>query len=144
LSLAAVGWVFAALAAAAAQLTESAASARGIAVVVLGATFLLRAVGDTSGAGNRLSWLSWLSPIGWAHLVRPFAGERWWILGLAVITVVVLVSVAVVFSARRDLAAGCCRPDRARPLPRPGCAARWPWRGGCTAARCWGGPLGSP
>jgi ABC-2 type transport system permease protein len=110
LSLAAVGWVFAALAAVTAQLTESAASARGIAVAMLGGTFLLRAIGDTAGPGP----LSWLSPIGWAHLIRPFAAERWWILLLAVLAVVVLVPVAITLSARRDVAAGVLPP---RPGP---------------------------
>jgi len=78
LQLAAAGWVFAAVGAVAAQLTSGAGSARGIAVGVLGGTWLLRVIGDVSGlSGGAVSWLSWLSPIGWAHKLRPFAGERW-------------------------------------------------------------------
>ena len=50
---------------------------------MLGLAFLLRAVGDsTTGA----RWLSWLSPIGWAQQLRPFAGERWWVLVLPALT----------------------------------------------------------
>src|SRR6266542_1932742 len=64
-----------------AQLTEGAGAARGIAVSVLGAAYLLRIAGDLSGqAGGGLSWLSWLSPIGWVHRIYPYGGDRWWIL----------------------------------------------------------------
>src|SRR5262249_61804950 len=44
------GLVFAALAAVTAQLSETARGARGAAIAVLGATFLLRGVGDSAGA----------------------------------------------------------------------------------------------
>jgi ABC-2 type transport system permease protein len=84
LELAAAGWIFAAVGAVAAQLTDSAAGARAIAISALGAAYLLRVVGDLSGqAGGGLSWLSWLSPIGWAHRIRPYGDERWWLLALA-------------------------------------------------------------
>ena len=78
LATAATGVVFAAITAVACQLAAYARTANGIAAGVLGLAFLLRAVGDsTTGA----RWLSWLSPIGWAQQLRPFAGERWWVLG---------------------------------------------------------------
>jgi ABC-2 type transport system permease protein len=79
-------------------------------VAVLGAAYLLRAAGDADGAGSAVSWLSWLSPLGWAHQLRPFAGERWWTLALALAVVVLLVSLALALSARRDVAAGLTRP----------------------------------
>ena len=65
------GLVLAGVAAISAQLTEYARPANGIALAVLGAAFLLRAIGDTA---TGLSWLSWLSPIGWAERFQPFAG----------------------------------------------------------------------
>src|SRR5450756_3170018 len=55
--------------------------ASGIAGAALGLSYLLRAIGDSS-SGQRLQWLSWLSPIGWGQQVRPFAGERWWVMTL--------------------------------------------------------------
>ncbi|MEO5576528.1 MAG: ABC transporter permease [Gaiellaceae bacterium] len=110
LSLAAVGWTFAALAAVAAQLTESASAARGIAVAGLGAAWLLRAAGDARGPSGAASWLAWLSPIGWARRIRSFAGERWWILALVVALVLVLSAAAAALAARRDLGAGVLRP----------------------------------
>jgi ABC-2 type transport system permease protein len=107
LGLATAGWVFAAIGAVVAQLTTGAGSARGIGIVVLSAAFLLRGVGDVSGqSGGGLGWVSWLSPIGWAHQFRPFNGERWWVLGVAACAVVMLTAVGVALSARRDIGSG--------------------------------------
>ena len=66
----------AAIAAVAAQVTESARTANGIAATVLGARYVLRAVGDTSGP----ALLSWMSPLGWVLHLRPYSGNRWWVL----------------------------------------------------------------
>ncbi|WUI01394.1 ABC transporter permease [Spirillospora sp. NBC_00431] len=109
-AFAGVGCLFAAVGGLAAQLTFSAGAARGIALGVLGAAYLLRASGDAGGSGNSLSWLSWLSPIGWAHRVRPFADERWWVLALPIALVIVLSVAAMVLSTRRDLGAGIVQP----------------------------------
>jgi ABC-2 type transport system permease protein len=115
LQLAAAGWAFAAVGAVAAQLTSGAGAARGIAVGVLGGTWLLRVIGDVSGlSGGGLSWLSWLSPIGWAHQLRPYAGERWWVLFLPVALTALGAAVAVALEARRDVGAGLL-PDRPGP-----------------------------
>jgi ABC-2 type transport system permease protein len=75
LALACSGLVFSALAAAAAQLATSARTARGIAFAALGTFFALRAIGDATDGT-----LSWFSPLGWSLQVRPYAGERWWVL----------------------------------------------------------------
>ncbi|MGW5717527.1 ABC transporter permease [Amycolatopsis sp. NPDC003865] len=95
------GWVFAGVGAVAAQLTWGASGARGLGIGVLVLAFLLRAAGDSGSAG----WLAWLSPIGWAHRMRPFAGEQWWVLLLALFATGSLVVLAVALSARRDLGA---------------------------------------
>jgi len=58
------------LAAVAAQLAAGARAARGMAIGVLGAAYLLRAVGDAGGASGP-GWLTWLSPLGWTELARP-------------------------------------------------------------------------
>ncbi len=59
---------FAAIAALTAQLAASARASRGIAIGVLGAAYLLRAVGDAAGSSGP-SWLTWLSPpVGARHL----------------------------------------------------------------------------
>ena len=109
------GLVFAAVAAVAAQLTQGARTATAIAAAVLGGTYLLRAVGDTGPTA-----LTWISPIGWAMRMRPYAGERWWVAGLAVAVGVVLTVVAYALVGRRDLDAGML-PQR----PGPATAAGW-------------------
>ncbi|OKK01332.1 ABC transporter permease [Amycolatopsis sp. CB00013] len=103
------GWAFGAIAAVAAQLCRSARLATGIAGGVLGLAYLLRAIGDSGP-----EWLSWLSPIGWAQQIRPFAGERWWVVALPVAFAAVLLLVAVRLSDGRDLGAGLLA-DRAGP-----------------------------
>lgn len=112
---AATGWVFAAVAAVAAQLTSSARSARAISILALGIAYVLRLVGDISGIGDgTLSWLSWLSPLGWVHRMRPYGGEQWWPAVLTLGVTVVLAAVALAVSARRDVGAGLM-PSRLGP-----------------------------
>jgi polyether ionophore transport system permease protein len=108
-SLGAAGLIFAAVGAVTAQLTTSARAANGLAGVVLGAAFALRAVGDANHTA-----LTWLSPLGLAHESRPFAGERWWPLLLCVVIAGALATLAFALFARRDLGAGVL-PDRPGP-----------------------------
>jgi ABC-2 type transport system permease protein len=101
----AVACVFAVIAAVAAQLTENARTANGIAAAAVGVAFVLRAVGDTSGP----TWLTWLSPSGWSTQVRPFAGDRFWVLLIPAGFMIAGVTVAYALAARRDLGAGLIR-----------------------------------
>jgi polyether ionophore transport system permease protein len=105
------GCLFAAVAGVCAQLTESARTARGMAIGVLGAAYLLRAVGDPAA---RLSWLSWVSPLGWIERVQPYAGPRWWLLLVGAAVTVMLAAAAAVLAGGRDLGAGLvpARPGR--------------------------------
>jgi ABC-2 type transport system permease protein len=96
------GLVFTSVAACAAQLTDSARSARGIALTVTGLAFLVRGAGDAAGA----AWLTWLSPLGWVTQIRPYGQERWWVPGLLLALAVALAWVAFRLSERRDLGAG--------------------------------------
>jgi ABC-2 type transport system permease protein len=109
--LAFAGWVFAGVAAVAAQLTSGAGSARGIAAIVLGATFLFRVVGDISDeSGGPLSWFTWLSPIGWLQAIRPYGGDHWWPVALTAVVSLVLAGIGAALSARRDIGAGLLPP----------------------------------
>ena len=114
LAFATAGCIFAAVAAVVAQLTESAGAARSIAISILGLAFLLSAAGDVGGEDSGLRWLTWASPIGWVHQVRPFADERWWVFALAAVAFVVLAAAAYALSGRRDVGAGLLPP---RPGP---------------------------
>lgn len=102
---AAVGIVFAGVAAVTVQITEYSRGATGLALAVIGLAYALRAAGDI-GDGT----LSWLSPIGWAQATYVYVDDRWWPLLIAVAATVVLVLVAFWLSTRRDVGAGLRRP----------------------------------
>jgi ABC-2 type transport system permease protein len=109
LTWAGVGIAFGAVAALAAQLAESGRAANGMAVAALGAAYVLRAVGDATG-DTEPAWISWISPIGWGQQIRPFAGDRWWLVLLPLAFAAVLGAGAYALSARRDLGAGLLPP----------------------------------
>ena len=104
------GLAFTGIAAVAAQLSSSARAARGIALAVLGAAFVLRGVGDSAGAAGP-GWLSWLSPLAWIQLARPFAAARGWVLVLPLAMAAAGTGLAFALADRRDLGAGLL-PDR--------------------------------
>ncbi len=110
------GLVFGALAAIAAQVSGTARGARAMAITALGVAFLLRGAGD-SGGSHGLTWLTWLSPLGWPELIRPFAAERWWVFALPAATAVACTAVAFALAAFRDHGAGMVKP---RPGPAQG------------------------
>ncbi|KZB81738.1 ABC transporter permease [Amycolatopsis regifaucium] len=108
---AATGLVFTAVAAVAVQVAEYSRTANGIGATLVGVAFLLRAVGDsTADAG----WVSWLSPLGWAQQLRPFADERWWVFLLPLATAVVVGAIGYALIPRRDVGTGLLPP---RPGP---------------------------
>ncbi|MFF8814284.1 ABC transporter permease [Streptomyces pactum] len=132
LSVGLTGLVFAALAAVAAQFTENARLARGITLGALGIAFLLRMAGDaardaTTGSGHVLGWLS---PLGWAGAVRPFAGDRWWPLALSALLTAVSAAAAYALVARRDIGTGFwpARPGPASAGPALGGVYGLAWR----------------
>ena len=139
---AAAGWVFAAIGGVAAQLTDGAGGARGIAISVLGAAYLLRIGGDLSGfspgalrgasgqSAGPFSWLSWLSPIGWVQRIRPYGGDRWWNVLLAAGLTTLIAAAAFALSARRDVGAGLlpARPGPATAAPRLRTPLALAWR----------------
>lgn len=108
-----VGIAFAAIAAIVAQITTSGRSTTAISGAILGAVYVVRAVGDVAGDAG-LRWLVWLSPVGWAQQFRPFAGNRWWVLIITLGFAAVASGIAFVLSARRDLYTGLI-PERPGP-----------------------------
>ena len=121
LAIGASGLAFTGIAAVAAQLAAGARGARGICFGVLGAAFVLRAIGDSAGPSGP-SWLTWTSPLGWVELTRPFGGtldgQRWWVLALPCAVLAAGVGAAYALAARRDLGAGLL-PDRPGPASAP-------------------------
>jgi ABC-2 type transport system permease protein len=118
LAIAAFGLLFAAVAAVAAQLSGSARGARGIAISLLVASFLVMSAGAAARTGG-LRWLLWLSPIGWVTQVRAYTGDRWPVIALLVAAAVAVAAAAPFLAARRDVGAGLVPPR-----PGPAQAAR--------------------
>jgi ABC-2 type transport system permease protein len=126
------GMVFAGLATVAAQLTEHARSATGVAMAALAVAYLVRGVGDV--IHHTGSWLSWCSPFAWAQQTRVFVDLRWWPL-----------AVTAVRRRRAVRPCGLAGPPprpRCRAAPcRPGPSAPPPaWPNGCIVARSSPGP----
>lgn len=101
--------VIAATTAVFAQVTGKARAARGLVGVVIGVSWLLRAIGDTSGGT-----LTWLSPLGWAQETRPFWEDQWWPLLISVGVACLVVTVAFRLLIARDIGSGLIQP---RPGP---------------------------
>lgn len=111
-AIAAVGVAFTGIAAVASQLSSTARGANGLAMGALAVAFMLSGLGNTLGhtdAGGVVAysaWPTWLSPIGWGFELRPFGGDRWWVLVLPVLLTTTLVAGSGWYAARRDLGRG--------------------------------------
>ena len=114
LGLTAAGWAFTGVAMLAAQLVSSARAMYGLTGAVIGAAYLLRAIGDI---GSPV--LTWISPIGWYQGMHAFSGLRWWPIGLLIGAAALAGAAAYVVFARRDYGAGvlAARPGPARASP---------------------------
>ncbi|WP_328769952.1 ABC transporter permease [Streptomyces sp. NBC_00286] len=99
---AAVGIVFAAVAAITVQITAHTRGASGMALAVIGIAYVLRAAGDVGSNGA----LSWLSPIGWVQRTYVYVENRWWPLLLCLALAVLCAAAGFVLSTRRDVGAG--------------------------------------
>lgn len=104
---AAIGIVFAALTLVAAQVTEHAKGAYGIACGTLGLAYVLRALGDTVDTDA----MRLVSPLGAAQAMHPFGQTRWWPLLLCGAVAVAAVAAAMVLERVRDYDAGLLRPS---------------------------------
>lgn len=119
------GLIFAGVAAITAQVSPFGRAASGLAGVVVGVAYTLRALGDT--ADNALSWLS---PIGWMQQTRVYVDNLWWPVLLGLVVAGVLIIIAFTFIDRRDLGAGLRaeRPGRATGSAWLGTAGGFAWR----------------
>jgi ABC-2 type transport system permease protein len=115
------------------QVAADGVSLTGAAAAVFGLAFILRAAGDASAVArgdHRLKDLSWASPLGWAHRVHAYDGERWWLLGVMLGACLALVGVAALLSVWRDVGAGLVRARLGRPTAKPSLRSPWAlaWR----------------
>jgi ABC-2 type transport system permease protein len=103
LATATVAGVFVAIGALASQLASTRRMALGLGAGALALFWLLRVLADTiSGAG----WVRWMTPLGWAEELRPFAGPRPLVLLLPIALIVPLLLVAARISSARDVGTG--------------------------------------
>jgi ABC-2 type transport system permease protein len=104
-----MGLFFGGLALLVAQVTENTRVVYGATGAILGAAFVVRAIGDI-GSGT----VSWFSPIGVAQKARPWAGERWWPFLLLLVAIGLLLVATGAVAAGRDLGRGVFEPRSGR------------------------------
>ena len=144
LATASVTAVFAGLGAVASQLAPTRRGAIEVGSGAVCVFWAMRVIADTSsGAG----WLRWLTPLGWAEQLRPFAGAQPLILLLPVAATVVLATLAGRIAARRDIGTGVLPArDSAEPnlrlLGSPAAQALRAERGSLIAWACGVGAFG--
>jgi ABC-2 type transport system permease protein len=126
MATAAVGIVFAGVAAVTVQLSSTTRAASGFAAAILGLAFMVSGVGNMLGhvdaTGLRLvsAWPAWLSPIGWGQQMRPFGGDNWGALAPFALAFVALVGAAAVLATRRDVGSGILAERRGHAGASPG------------------------
>jgi ABC-2 type transport system permease protein len=109
LAVGAVGVVFVGIAAVVAQLVGTGRAANGTAAATVGLAFVVRGIGDALGEPSadllrvESSWVSWLSPIGWAQRSRPFSDADLTPLIALGAAAVVLFAAALAIRSRRDI-----------------------------------------
>ena len=103
-SLGALALVFAGLASLLAQVTPHSRGVYVWSLLVLAVAYLLRGVGDVTR-----TWVTWLSPLGWAEKAAPFGAMRWWTLLIPLAVGGLLATLAVLVAGRRDLGSSLVR-----------------------------------
>jgi ABC-2 type transport system permease protein len=103
-SLGALAFVFAGLAALLAQVTLHSRGVYVWSLLILAVAYLLRGVGDVTK-----SWVTWLSPLGWAEKAAPFGAMWWWTLLIPLAVGGLLGTLAVLVAGRRDLGSSLVR-----------------------------------
>ena len=110
------GLVFAAFTAVAAQISDNAATVRGMGLGSIAVAYMVRGFGDVINHAG--SWLSWFSPFAWAQQMRPYVDLRWWPMILALAATLALAALSAALADRRDLGAGL-RATRPGPAEAP-------------------------
>jgi ABC-2 type transport system permease protein len=103
LATASVVPVFVGVGALASQLAPTRRVALELGGAVVGLSFLLRVIADTSSG---VGWLRWATPIGWAEELRPFTGAHPLVLLLPLIVSMALLVTTVRLTSGRDIGTG--------------------------------------
>ena len=124
LGIALTGTMIAALAGVAAQVFESARTARAVTMGILGGLYLVRGLIDASGEPGLVRW-GWAMPMDWAAYARPYAGERWWVLTLPLALTAILTWLAFALESRRDLGSAIIGKRPGPATAAPGLSGAW-------------------
>jgi ABC-2 type transport system permease protein len=106
--------VFVGVGALSSQLAPTRRVALELGGAVVGLSFLLRVIADTSSS---LGWLRWATPLGWSEELRPFTGAHPIVLLLQLAASALLLVTAARLSARRDVGSGMLA-SHVRAVPR--------------------------
>jgi polyether ionophore transport system permease protein len=98
--------VFVGIGALASQLAPTRRIALELGTVAVGMLLLLRVVADTAGGA---AWLRWVTPLGWAEELRPFAGPQPLALLPTLLASAFLLALAARLATRRDVGTGLLR-----------------------------------
>jgi ABC-2 type transport system permease protein len=101
--VAAIGLVFVAVGAVAAEVAGTRRAASALTGTLLAVAYVVRMVADT--ADDR-AWLGWLSPLGWLERIDAYGADRPGPVLLALGVAAAVFAVAYVLEGRRDLGAG--------------------------------------
>ncbi len=96
-----IGLVFAGIALVFSQACSSARGATGFSLSILGAFYLMRAVGDIS-----TEFLSYISPLGLVERTEVFVNDIWWPVIVVIVEAAVLFILAMLLNSRRDIEQG--------------------------------------
>ena len=110
-SVAGAALVFAAIALLCSLALSTGRAANGLASVIAALAFIAYAIGNST---SELDWLAMATPFGWASRARPFAAENWWLVGLPYVIAAVILVIAGVIGARRDVGAALIAARRGR------------------------------
>jgi ABC-2 type transport system permease protein len=85
------------------QCAATSRGALGLGGAVVALMVLARMVADTVSGG---AWLRWVTPLGWAEEMRPFAGPRPSVVALPALASTILLMVSARLAASRDVGTG--------------------------------------
>lgn len=120
----AVGLAFLGVGLVAAQLMRTSRGANSLAVWITVGAFLIAGFGNAIGTPSddltrmESSWLTWVSPIGWAENTRAFDENLWWPALLCIGLGVVLAAVSVALASARDIGESFIAERRGRATAR--------------------------
>jgi ABC-2 type transport system permease protein len=121
-----VGLTFLGVGLLSAQLMRTSRGANSLATWTLVSTFVIAGIGNALGTPSddltrmESSWLTWLSPFGWAENTRAFDEDLWWPALLCAAVFVVLTGAALALQTVRDLGEGVVPARHGRAHARAG------------------------